>query len=375
MTKWLLCALLAFAPASAHALEGLRLGDTAPAFSLADLSGAAFSLDAAGAHPRVLIFWSTWSPRSLEVLQDFRDRHDALAAQGLEIVAINADGEQLDARRLQAVRDYVDRLMLPFPVLLDAGLHTYVSYGILALPSAIVVDAGGRIAYALGGYPETMRDELKDKVQSALRGGVSVTDVLAAGAAGAAVEEAAEDAGAAPAAAGGPESRCTLPRAFYCSMAAERQRATADPAIMAMRLSICRGDAAEAERMLGGVSQQASWSADLRFVQGSLLLLKGRTQEARWTFNALRRSHPQEGWGEWGLGMAALAEGDPAEALGHMVAAGPGGAVLPEAETAVLKYLEEYWRAQKTAPHEEQFIALFRELDGVRACYRKLGRG
>ena len=36
---------------------------------------------------------------------------------------------------------------------------------------------------------------------------------------------------------------------------------------------------------------------------------------------------------------------------------------------------EEYWRTQQPAPSEERFLALFRELDSVRACYRKLGRG
>ena len=30
-------------------------------------------------------------------------------------------------------------------------------------------------------------------------------------------------------------------------------------------------------------------------------------------------------------------------------------------------------RVRRAAPREEQFIALFRELDGVRSCYRKLG--
>jgi Flp pilus assembly protein TadD len=156
-------------------------------------------------------------------------------------------------------------------------------------------------------------------------------------------------------------------------MAAERQRRAADPAVMAMRLSICRGDAQEAERMLQGVSRQARWSPELHFAEGNLLLLKGQTQEARQVFSMLRGTCPAEGWGEWGLGMAALAEGNPEQALSHMLAAGAGGAVLPEAETAVLAYLEDFWRGRRAAPREEQFLALFRELDGVRACYRKLG--
>jgi peroxiredoxin len=365
---WLIGALLLLTPALSNALEGLHLGDKAPAFSLADLSGAAQTLDALGARPRVILFWSTWSPRSLDVLRDFAVLHERWAAAGLAIVAVNADGEQLDASRMQAVRACVERLQLPFPVLLDGGLHTYAAYGVMALPSAVVVDAAGRIAYVLGGYPETLREELKDNIQLALGGGAPRDVAAAAPSAGAPAltpPEAEEPAAA-------PTSRCSIPRAFYCSMAAERQHAAADPAIVAVRLSICRGDAVEAERMLQGVSREAGQSVDLRFAQANLLLLKGQTTAARAAFGALLSTDPAAGWGEWGLGMMALAEGDPDRALGHLRAAAAGRGALPEAETAVLKYLEEFWRSRRPAPREEEFLALFQELDGVRACYRKL---
>jgi peroxiredoxin len=361
----LLCALVLLVPVSAQALEGLHVGDKAPLFSLADLSGAPHSLDALGERPRVVLFWSTWSPRSLEVLRDFRAIHERWAADGLAIVAINADGESLDAARRQAVREYAARLGLPFPVLLDSGLRTYAAYGVLALPSAVVVDAGGRIAYALGGYPETLREELKEKIEVAM--GAAPQRPVAVAAAQPAVPAAGEPAADEP-----PASRCSLPRAFYCSLAAERARPAAAPPVMALRLSICRGEAEEAERLLQGVSRQARWSPDLLFAQGNLQLLEGRTKEARQTFSMLRGSYPMEGWGDWGLGLAALAEGDPDRALGHMLAAGAGTGVLPEAETAVLKYLEGYWSSRRAAPREEQFLALFRDLEGVRACYRKL---
>ena len=366
MMKWVLGALLLLVPASSHALEGLHLGDKAPAYSLADLSGVAHSLDAMGERPRVILFWSTWSDRSLELLQDFRAFHERWAAEGLAIVAVNADGEQLDSIRMQAVHECADRLRLPFPVLLDSGLRTYSAYGVLALPSVVVVDASGRISYVLGGYPEMLREELKEKILLAMRGGSpeGVATVAAKAGEPPAPQPAAEEVSA---------TRCSIPRAFYCTMDAERHRAASHSAIVAVRLSICRGNAEEAERMLESVSRESIQSGDLRFAQGSLLLLKGQTTEAREAFNALRDSYPTEGWGEWGLGMTALAEGDPDGALSHMVAAGAGREALPEAETAVLKYLEEFWRTGRTAPHEDKFLAIFQELDSVRACYRKLG--
>lgn len=343
-----LVALVLLLPTAAPAIEGLHLGDRAPGFTLPRIGGGELSLDALGERTRVILFWATWSPRSLEALGDLRALHEQWGAEGLEIVAVNADGERLDAARAQAVRERIERLGLPFPVLLDADLGTYAAYGVLALPSAVVVDAGGRIAYVLGGYPETLREELKENIR------------LALGERPAPAEEA-------------PATACSIPRAYYCSMAAEQARGTADAAVMALRLSICRGDTAKAERLLQEVSREARWSGELSFAQGNLLLLKGRTQEARMIFSMLRGTHPAEGWGEWGLGMAALAEHDAERAFGYLRAAGARGAALPEAQTAVLRYLEPFWRERQAAPREEQFIALFRDLDGIRSCYRKSG--
>ena len=102
-----------------------------------------------------------------------------------------------------------------------------------------------------------------------------------------------------------------------------------------------------------------------------MLLLKGRAADARRAFETLSERYPQEGWGEWGLGIAALAEGDAEGALGHIHAARARRSSVPEAETAVLKYLEGYWRSNRPAPREEQFLALFEELGPVRACYKR----
>jgi hypothetical protein len=143
---------------------------------------------------------------------------------------------------------------------------------------------------------------------------------------------------------------------------------------MAVRLCVCHGDAEAAQLMLSGVSKEDLLGPDLRFALGHLMLVKGRTADARRTFEKLREQSPQVGWGEWGLGLVALAEGDPDGALLHIRAASAGGWSIPEAETAVLKYLESYWKTNRTPPREEQFLALFDELNSVRVCYRRFNQ-
>ena len=168
MMRLVLCALLLIVPASASALEGLKPGDAAPRFSLPDLAVGRITLgDLAGA-PGAIVFWSTWSPRSAEVLADFAARHAEWSAAGLRVVAVNADRERLDPAGRAAVERYVAGMNLPFPVVVDEGLETYAAYGVMALPTTVLVDPGGRISYALAGYPFTLREELEGQVALAL---------------------------------------------------------------------------------------------------------------------------------------------------------------------------------------------------------------
>ena len=88
----------------------------------------------------------------------------------------------------------------------------------------------------------------------------------------------------------------------------------------------------------------------------------------------LREAAPEEAWGSWGLGLSALADGDEVAALDHMREALAIDGGNAEVETAVLKYMEEYWRKNRTAPQESEFLSLFAELSSVRNCYRQLNR-
>ena len=124
--------------------------------------------------------------------------------------------------------------------------------------------------------------------------------------------------------------------------------------------------------MLRGVAKQDLRSSDLRFALGNMMLLKGNVAEAEKTFASLRDDVPREGWGDWGMGLSDLAAGNAAEAVRHMrdgAAVTPGN---PEAETAVLKFLEEYWSAGRRPPQEESFLELFTELTSVKDCYTQL---
>jgi hypothetical protein len=158
-----------------------------------------------------------------------------------------------------------------------------------------------------------------------------------------------------------------------CDASRERGAASAEPAVLAVRSTVCRGDVDGAARMLRGIGAQAFARPDFRFALANLMLVRKRTAEARAVFTALSDAGRDGGaWGEWGLGLAALAEGDVEAALPHLRAARAEGGTILEAPAAALAYLEEHWRVGRAAPGEEQLLALFGEFAPVRDCYRRL---
>ena len=137
-----LTALILALPSGAGALMSLRPGDVPPPFTLTELSGRAVASDSLAGGASVILFWSTWSPRSAEMFDDFKRHAATYTGKGLKIIAINIDGENLGAAQKAAIREYAATRELPFPVLVDENLKTYASWGVMAHPTEVVLNAG-----------------------------------------------------------------------------------------------------------------------------------------------------------------------------------------------------------------------------------------
>lgn len=356
LTACLVMLLPLVAAVPSPALERLGMGMEPPQFSLPTPEGTNVSLDFFQGGPGVIVFWSTWSPRSAEVLGDFRDFQARGGARGLKVLAVNADRERFSAADREAVTHEVERLQLPFPVVFDEGLRAYAAYGVMALPSTVVLGADGRIAYSLAGYPLTYREELQDRVQLALIG--------AQPAATAAATETAPTATDA-------RTACVLPRARSCRFETTGESGSTDSGVAAMRLAVCRGGVDGAERLMPAIGMGRFDRPDVRFAVAELLLLKGGTAEARMAFDSLQKRYPGEAWGDWGLGIIALADGREHDALEHMRRAASLGDTCVEAETAVLQYLQGFWEGRRQAATEQGFLAIFAKLGPVRECFAR----
>lgn len=157
------------APKAAAAFKNVQAGTEAPAFRLADLAGNEVSLESfKGDNAVLVVFWATWSARSLEELRDVQKLVAEYGPKGLKAVAVNVEHEHANGDDLRMIRDTVAPLNLTYPVLIDKGLDTFRNYGVVAVPSTGVLARGNVLRDAFNGYPTFVFLELKGQVEELL---------------------------------------------------------------------------------------------------------------------------------------------------------------------------------------------------------------
>jgi tetratricopeptide (TPR) repeat protein len=157
------------APKAAAAFKNVQAGTEAPGFKLADLSGKEVSLDSfKGDNAVLVVFWATWSARSLDELRDVQKLVAEYGSKGLKAVAINVEHEHAMDDDLGSIKEKIAALNLTYPVLLDKGLDTYRNYGVVAVPSTGVLARGNLLRDAFNGYPSFVFLELKGQVEDLL---------------------------------------------------------------------------------------------------------------------------------------------------------------------------------------------------------------
>jgi peroxiredoxin len=133
-------------------------GSPAPSFTLKSIDGKDFALGALGGKIVLLHFWTTWCPecrREMPLLEEFS------RARGKDVVILGINLAEKEAD----VAGYARDSKLTFPILLDPRGNVAAAYGVLGLPSTVVVDRKGRIAetVAMGSLTRERLDALVDR--------------------------------------------------------------------------------------------------------------------------------------------------------------------------------------------------------------------
>lgn len=160
--------LLLFAsPSIPAAFKNVVSGERPPDFRLRGLDGSEYSSsDILPGKVTVIVFWATWSPRSLEVLADLTTLTGELEGESFQAVAINAEHPEITRGDQEKIKELTSGSAAL--ILLDDGLKSFSDYGTMALPSMLVCDKEGKVIFTMAGYPTTMRSDLTDAVKRSL---------------------------------------------------------------------------------------------------------------------------------------------------------------------------------------------------------------
>lgn len=157
----LLAVLLLLSACGEEGAKAPHVGDTPPAFKLSTLDGGAVDYPAQLAGKVVVLrFWATWCPFCKDEMKMIQAVWSRSRDKGFEVLAVNAGQEKAD------IADFVARLGVSYPVLLDPGSKTTRQYGVTGLPMTLFVGRDGKIKGRILG--ETDEATFRRKVEELL---------------------------------------------------------------------------------------------------------------------------------------------------------------------------------------------------------------
>ncbi|RLT94454.1 MAG: TlpA family protein disulfide reductase [Ketobacter sp.] len=131
----------------------LPLLDRAGTLSLADVKGKVVYLD----------FWASWCGPCAVSLPELEKLRRRFHPQGFEVVAINLDNSQEDARRF--LRDK----QISYPILFDRQQRTPEQFGVAGMPTAFLLDRQGRLRETHTGFKPGDTEKLTKMIQQLLQ--------------------------------------------------------------------------------------------------------------------------------------------------------------------------------------------------------------
>ena len=142
---WIISGILPSRAAKTDATS--NVGSIAPVFTLPDVKGKTFDLQAHRGEIVVLNFWAFWCDTWKAELPHLKTLAARQEEMGFRLVAVSVDGTRL--------REFMNITNgnLPFPVLLDGGASVSQRFRIAHVPTVIILDGAGKIRYRTFGYP------------------------------------------------------------------------------------------------------------------------------------------------------------------------------------------------------------------------------
>ena len=107
-------------------------------------------------------FWASWCGPCRKSMPQFKILYSKLASKGFEIVAINLDENEADAKR------FLNQVPVNYTVLRDASGKTPEQFGVKVMPTGYLLDRFGFIRYTHEGFRDGDAQKLEAQIRKLL---------------------------------------------------------------------------------------------------------------------------------------------------------------------------------------------------------------
>ena len=123
----------------------IRVGDTAPEFTITTSNNLTVSRSSFGGRVLILNFWATWCPPCFEEIPALERLSRQLRYSGVVVVGISVDKNE------QKYRNFVRRFNLTFSTAQDPAGRVSALYGTYKYPETYVINSKGKVVQKIIG--------------------------------------------------------------------------------------------------------------------------------------------------------------------------------------------------------------------------------
>jgi thiol-disulfide isomerase/thioredoxin len=105
-------------------------------------------------------FWATWCPPCIEEIPSLNRLKTKLAGRPFELISINYRQDR------ETVLDFMQRVRVDFPVLLDVDGELATAWRVISYPSSFVIDKAGNISYGVNAAIDWDAPELLERLET-----------------------------------------------------------------------------------------------------------------------------------------------------------------------------------------------------------------
>ena len=149
-------------------LDSHRYEKPAPGWTLPDLDGKNHQLADFAGKVVVLDFWGTWCGPCRQELPIYQQMYERYKDKGVVFYGVNWERTMPGQDPKPAVRDYLLKNGLTFPVVLDHERVAQTAYDIEAFPTLFLIDKTGKIRFRNVGVEPNIEHVLADQIESLL---------------------------------------------------------------------------------------------------------------------------------------------------------------------------------------------------------------